>query len=163
KFPTPGVVTIDALAQPPYSVAATNQIKTLVYLVQSKPVLILLRGDHPLNEAKLGGTLGTPQFRPATAEEIFAALGAHPGSLGAVDVTQFPIYADECLRGRVGMTTGANQDGFHLRNISIEREIKVNTWADLRMVQAGESCPVCGRPLRIQRAIEVGHVFRLGT
>jgi prolyl-tRNA synthetase len=163
KFATPGVVTIDALSKPPYGVAPEHQIKTLVYMVESKLVLILLRGDHLLNEAKLAGALGTATFRPATAEEIFSALGAHPGSLGAVKVTQFPIHADEALRGRVAMTTGANEDGFHLRHVSVETDIEVNRWGDLRQVQAGEPCPQCSQPLRIRRAIEVGHVFKLGT
>jgi prolyl-tRNA synthetase len=144
-------------------VAAERQIKTLVYIVDSKPVLILLRGGDPLNEAKLAGTLGTPTFRPADPQEIFAALGAHPGSLGAVGINQFPVYADERLRGASGMTTGANEDGFHLRNVAIGRDIAVKQWADLRTVQVGEPCPTCGKPLKVQRAIEVGHVFKLGT
>src|SRR5690349_9911668 len=103
KFSTPGVVTIEALSKPPYSVAADDQIKTLVYLVQSKLVLVLLRGDHQLNEAKLAGTLGTAEFRAATEDEIFAGLGAHPGSLGAVRFEALPVYADENLRGVSGM------------------------------------------------------------
>ena len=163
KFATPGVVTIEALSKPPYNVAADRQIKTLVYMAESKIVLILLRGDDQLNEAKLISTLGTATLRPAEAEEIFAALGAHPGSLGAVGVTQFPVYADEHLRDAAEMTTGANADGFHLRNVAIGRDIQVAHWADLRLVQAGEACHKCGKPLKVQRAIEVGHVFKLGT
>jgi prolyl-tRNA synthetase len=163
KFPTPGVVTIEALSNPPHNVAASDQIKSLVYLVESKLALILLRGDHQLNEAKLAGTLGTTEFRAANEEEIFAGLGAHPGSLGAVHLAKIPVYADETLRGAIGMTTGANQDGFHFRNVSLERDVTVQRWADLRLVKAGESCPVCGQPLQIHRAIEVGHVFKLGT
>ena len=163
KFATPGVVTIEALSQPPYGVAPQHQIKTLVYLAESKITLVLMRGDDQLNEAKLAGPLGTAQFRAATAEEIFEALGAHPGSLGAVNVTKFPIYADEALRGAAGMTTGANEDGFHLRNVSIERDVKLTRWADLRTVTAGEPCPVCGAPLKMRRAIEMGHCFKLGT
>jgi prolyl-tRNA synthetase len=163
RFATPGVVTIEALASAPYEVAAHRQIKTLVYLAESKVVLVLMRGDHQLNETKLAAQLGTAAFRPATAEEIVEALGARPGSLGGVGVTKFPIYADETLRGAAGMTTGANEDGFHLRNVEIARDIRVNQWADLRLVAAGEPCPECGAPLRIQRAIEVGHVFKLGT
>ena len=183
KFATPGVVTIEALTKLPYSVPANCQIKTLVYLVESKPVLILLRGDDQLNEAKLAGTLGTPTFRPATAEEVFSALGAHPGSLGAVSATlernagvppansegrpearaTLQIFADERLRGANDMTTGANGDGFHLRHVEIERDIRVSHWEDLRVVQAGEPCKKCGKPLKIRRAIEVGHVFKLGT
>src|ERR1051326_7973912 len=163
KFPTPGVVTIEALAKPPYEVAAERQIKTLVYLGDSKIVLVLLRGSDQLNEAKLTGILGTPNFRAATGEEIFSALDAHPGSLGAVGIAGFTIYADETLRGATGMTTGANDDGFHFRNVTIERDVPVTRWADLRQVKAGEPCPRCGRPLKLRRAIEVGHVFKLGT
>jgi prolyl-tRNA synthetase len=163
KFATPGVLTIEALTKAPYGVPAEQQIKTLVYIVESKPVLILLRGDDQLNEAKLAGALGTATLRPAEAEEIFKALGAHPGSLGAVGVTGLAIHADERLRDAHGMTTGANEDGFHLRNVSVSRDISVKNWADLRLAQAGEPCPTCGKPLRVQRAIEVGHVFKLGT
>ncbi len=163
KFPTPGVLTIDALAKEPHKVPANRQIKTLVFIADSKPVLILLRGDDQLNEAKLAGILGTTAFRPAEAQEIFDALGAHPGSLGAVGVTKFPVHADQRLRGANGMTTGANEDGFHYNNVSLERDIPVQNWADLRTVGAGEPCAKCAKPLKIRRAIEVGHVFKLGT
>ncbi len=163
RFATPGVVTIEALSKPPYLVLADRQIKTLVYMVESKIVLILLRGDDQLNEAKLVATLGTATVRPAEGPEINAALGANPGSLGGVGVTKYPIYADERLRDAVDMTTGANDDGFHLRNVAIGRDIAVNHWADLRVVAAGEPCVKCGKPLKVQRAIEVGHVFKLGT
>jgi prolyl-tRNA synthetase len=166
KFATPGVVTIEALSKEPYKVPANRQIKTLVYLADSKPVIVLIRGDDQLNEAKLAGLLGTT-FRPATPEEIIDAMGAHPGSLGAVTAAvksrDISIYADERLRGANDMTTGANEDGFHLRNVSIERDIKVTQWFDLRTVTAGEPCAKCGKPLKIRRAIEVGHVFKLGT
>lgn len=163
KFSTPGVLTIEALAKPPYTVPASAQIKTLVYIADSKPALVILRGDDQVNEAKLAGSLATADFRPAEAEEIFSALGAHPGSLGAVGVENIPVHADERLRGRVGMTTGANSDGFHFRNISVARDIQVTHWADLRLVQAGEPCARCDSPLKVRRAIEVGHVFKLGT
>src|SRR5579859_4018890 len=144
KFPTPGVVTIDALARAPYNVAPDRQVKTLVYLADSKLVLLLLRGDDQLNEAKLASTLGSGNFRPATAEEIFATLGAHSGSLGAVGVSKFPVYADSVLRDATEMTTGANEDGFHLGHVAICRDIAVTNWADLRSVCAGEGCVKCG-------------------
>ncbi|MGA2174688.1 MAG: proline--tRNA ligase [Verrucomicrobiota bacterium] len=163
KFATPGVATIEDLTRPPFGVPAQRQIKTLVYLVENKPVLVLLRGDDQLNEAKLTGALGTGTFRPAEAEEIFAALRAHPGSLGAVNVKDLPIHADETLRGAVAMATGANEDGFHWRGVEIGRDIAVNKWSDLRLVRAGEPCAHCGQALKIRRAIEVGHVFKLGT
>src|SRR5882724_2918346 len=163
KFATPGVVTIEGLSKAPYNVPPHKQIKTLVYVAESKTVLILMRGDDQLNEAKLAGTLGTATFRPGESEEIVSALGAHPGSLGAVGVGGLGIYADERLRDARFMTTGANEDGFHLRNVAIGRDIQVGQWADLRMVKEGEACRKCDRPLKVQRAIEVGHVFKLGT
>ncbi len=167
RFPTPGVVTIEALASAPYNVAAHQQIKTLIYLVEGKLVIALLRGDDQLNEAKFAGRLGTATFRAATAEEILEAMGAHPGSLGAVTSTrtkpEIKVFADEVLRGARGMTTGANEDGFHLRHVDMERDIRVDEWVDLRTVRAGELCVSTGQPLKIRRAIEVGHVFKLGT
>jgi len=163
KFATPGVKTIEDLSKAPYGIAADRQIKTLVYIVADRAILVLIRGDHQLNEAKLVGLLGTADFRAAGLEEIFAALKAYPGSLGGVAVRELDIYADESLRGAAAMTTGANENGFHLRNVEIERDIAVKHWADLRLVQAGEACVNCGQPLKVRRAIEVGHVFKLGT
>jgi prolyl-tRNA synthetase len=174
------------LAKEPYKVPANRQIKTLVYIADSKPIIILIRGDDQLNETKFMARTGAVAARPATPEEIVPLLGAKPGSLGAVYV-QFEhyaegetrdtflyarrvnqpdgikIYADERLRGANEMTTGANEDGFHLRNVSVERDIKVTEWHDLRTVTAGEPCAKCGKSLKIRRAIEVGHVFKLGT
>jgi prolyl-tRNA synthetase len=165
KFATPGVLTIEALSKAPYRVPANRQIKTLVYVADSKPVIILVRGDDQLNERKFLAESGAIQIRPATAEEIVTLLGAKPGSLGAV--VKVPaaaeVFADERLRGANGMTTGANEDGFHLSNVSLERDIKVTQWFDLRTVAAGEPCQHCSKPLKIRRAIEVGHVYKLGT
>jgi prolyl-tRNA synthetase len=165
KFATPGVVTIEALAKAPYSVPANRQIKTLVYLADSQPVLILIRGDDQLNETKFMARTGAVAVRPATPEEIVPLLGAKPGSLGAVANVPpaVKVFADERLRGANDMTTGANEDGFHFRNVSMERDIKVTEWFDLRTVTAGEPCVKCGKAVKIRRAIEVGHVFKLGT
>ena len=170
KFPTPGVVTIEALSKAPYGVPANRQIKTLVFIADSKPLLVLIRGDDQLNENKLIAMTGAVQVRPADVknpEDLahFTSLGAMPGSLGAVVNVPagWEVLADERLRGANEMTTGANEDGFHLRNVSIERDIKVTRWFDLRTVAAGEPCAKCGKSLKIRRAIEVGHVFKLGT
>ncbi len=163
QFATPGVVTIEALAKPPHGVAAHQQIKTLVFMVESKPVLALVRGDDQLNEAKFAAAAGSTVFRPATPEECHALLGAHPGSLGAVGVSNVTVLADEALRGACGMVTGANVDGFHLRHVDAERDLTVTRWHDLRTVRAEELSRESGEPLRIRRAIEVGHVFKLGT
>lgn len=165
QFATPGVVTIEALSKAPYSVPANRQIKTLVYVADSQLVLILIRGDDQLNETKFLARTGALAARPATPEECAATLGAKPGSLGAVlnVPATVKILADERLRGANDMTTGANEDGFHLRSVSIDRDIKVTEWFDLRTVTAGEPCAKCAKPLKMQRAIEVGHVFKLGT
>jgi prolyl-tRNA synthetase len=170
KFATPGVVTIEALSKAPYSVPANRQIKTLVYIADSKPVIVLIRGDDQLNETKFMAKTGAVAARPADVKNPadmvhFTALGAMPGSLGAVKnvPSDWKIFADERLRGANDMTTGANEDGFHFKNASIERDIKVTQWFDLRMVTTGEPCAKCGKPLKIRRAIEVGHVFKLGT
>ena len=165
KFATPGVVTIEALSKEPYKVAANRQIKTLVYVADSKIILILIRGDDQLNETKLLARTGAVAVRAATPDECVATLGAKPGSLGAVVnvPANVKVYADERLQGANDMTTGANEDGFHFKNVSIDRDIKVTAWFDLRTVSAGEPCVKCGKPLKIRRAIEVGHVFKLGT
>jgi prolyl-tRNA synthetase len=165
-FATPGVRTIEDLAVR-YQAPADRQIKTLVYFLDGVLTLVLLRGDHALNEQKLIDATGANAVRPAQPDEIRAALGALPGSLGAVGVSGHPIIADEGLRdetgrGRSGMFTGANIDDTHLRGVDVERDISVGQWADLREVAAGDACVNCGHGLEVERGIEVGHIFKLG-
>ena len=162
EFATPDVKTIEDLAGAPYHVAAEAQIKTLVFIAEDKPVIALMRGDDEANEAKLAVAFGTAIFRPAEAEEINEALGAHPGSLGAVNVDSIPVYADNQLKEGAGMTTGANKDGFHIRNVNVARDLSQVQFLDLRTVREGELSAE-NQPLKIRRAIEVGHVFKLGT
>ena len=162
EFATPNVKTIEDLAGATYQVPAEAQIKTLVFIAEDKPVIALMRGDDEANEAKLAVAFGTAIFRPAEAEEIHAALGAHPGSLGAVGVDGIPVYADSQLKQAAGMTTGANKDGFHIRNVNVARDLSQVQFLDLRTVREGELSAE-GQPLKIRRAIEVGHVFKLGT
>ena len=152
-----------------------------------KPVLALLRGDHQLHEIKLADILGATDLRPAHPEEIRALLGAGAGSLGAVGAKrqarskadssgaieidrdeiradELEIIADRALEGRRNMTTGANKDDHHLRGVDIERDIEVDRWADLRTVTSGEACPRCDTgTLEVYKAMEVGHIFKLGT
>ncbi len=180
KFPTPGVRTIEDLVTFPGGATAEQQIKTLVFVatsetkkgMQDEIILALLRGDHPLNEAKLASAVGAiyrtektelQQIRPAQPDEILTAMGANAGSLGAVGVTKHKILADLALQNRANMTTGANEDDHHWRGVNIARDIKVTNWVDLRTVAEGEGCTKCEGALRIGKALEVGHIFKLGT
>lgn len=163
RFPTPGVRTIKQLAEAAPDAPPERQIKTLVYEIDGALTLVLVRGDHDLMEQKLIDHTGAATIAPAEPDRIVDALGASPGSLGAVDVGGMKILADLALRGRHGLVTGANENDFHVRNVSIERDISVDEWFDLRQVAAGEACVECGQPLRIDRAIEVGHIFKLGA
>ena len=161
KFPTPGVRTIAALEEIEGGAPADRQIKTMVMVLDDVVTLALVRGDHQLNLQKLQDTTGAIDIRPATPEEALEHLGANPGSLGAVGV-ELPVIADHALSGRTNMTTGANEDDWHWSGVSIERDIPVGSWADLREVSEGEACPQCGTAIEIVRCIEAGHIFKLG-
>ena len=160
KFGTPNIRTIEALSEaghPP-----EHQIKTLVYMVDGELSLILLRGDHQFQEQKFCDATSSVEITPAEEDAIKKALGASPGSLGAVGIDGIPIFADPALKGRSGMTTGANEDDSHLLGVNIERDIKVDQWVDMRSIVDGEGCPSCSEPLRVVRCIEAGHIFKLG-
>jgi len=118
-----------------------------------------VRGDHRLNEIKLRNTLGGPA-RPATEEEIGKLFGAPPGYIGPVG-SRVPVLADEALRGRRGMVAGANEEGRHLRGVEPGRDFDPD-WGDLRTVEPGDTCPG-GAAIRIEPAIEIGNIFKLGT
>jgi prolyl-tRNA synthetase len=166
EFPTPGIVTIAALEAA--GVPADKQFKTLVFMGDGKPFLVIVRGCDDVEEAKLG-SLGFQLWRAATPEEIEPVMGARPGSLGTVNGTiKDPgalagIFADHAIRLVGNGTTGANRDGVHLRNVNVTRDLMITKYGNFRRVRAGEPCPQCGAPLKIDRAIEVGHVFILGT
>ena len=162
RFPTPGVRSIAALEEFDGGAAAEHQIKTMVMFMDDEMTLALLRGDHQLNVQKLQDHSAAVNIRPAEATEVASALGASPGSLGAVGVKTLRVVADLALRGRKNMTTGANEDDWHFRGVSLEEDIDVDEWADLREVQAGEACLDCGEPLEVIRCIEAGHIFKLG-
>ena len=166
RFATPGLRTIKSLAEAHPDIApAERQIKTLVYYLSGEPVLVLLRGDHDLQDQKLLDATGAPEdsVRPGQPEEIRQLLGADPGSLGAVGVSELTILADPGLEGRFNMTTGANEDDWHYRGVDVARDIKVTKWVDLRAVTDGEICVEDGGTLELWKGIEVGHIFKLGT
>ncbi len=159
-FATPGQKTIDDLVKFTGQ-SAMHTIKTLVYIVESKPVVLLLRGDHTLSETKLALALGTGTFRAATPEEAFELHGAHLGSLGPVGLKGARILADLALQNRKNMITGANRDDQHLRSVTPGRDFAAE-FKDLRAVESEDLCVRCGKPLRLVKSIELGHVFKLG-
>jgi prolyl-tRNA synthetase len=176
EFPTPGVRTIEDLEKFPGGAKAGAQIKSLVYVAtienEPQPVLVLLRGDHQVHETKLADMLAATAVRTAHPEEIRELLGASAGSLGGVGAKarakeakfELLIVADLALKDRSNMTTGANKDDHHLRGVEIERDIRPDRWADLRSVVSGESCPRCDvGTLEVFKAMEIGHIFKLGT
>jgi prolyl-tRNA synthetase len=134
-------------------------IKSLLYATPGGFVLSLVRGDHAIHERKLAGAIG-PEFRAAHPEEIAQQLGAPAGSVGPVGA-RMPIVADETLR-EGAYVAGANREGVHLRGVVAGRDFPAR-FADLHTVTAGEGCGQCGRPLAVEKVIEVGNIFKLGT
>ena len=128
-------------------------------VVEGKVVLGLVRGDDRLDEGKMVEALGGA-FRPATEDEIREAFGADPGSIGPVGVS-VEVVADEALR-EGQFVAGANETGHHLRGVEAGRDFEPR-FANIREVREGDTCPNCGGALRLQTAIEVGHIFKLGT
>jgi prolyl-tRNA synthetase len=155
---TPGVTTIEDVANL-LGIAESATSKALPVVTGDRLVLALVRGDDKLSPEKLE-TLFEGAFRPATDEEIRAAFGAGGGSLGPVGV-EVEVIADEALR-EGQYVAGANEDGKHLRGVQAGRDYEP-TFADIRQAKDGDACPECGGTLRVQTAIEVGHIFKLGT
>jgi prolyl-tRNA synthetase len=157
---TPGARTIaEVSAQLGLSPAVT--IKSLLFVADDQPILVLVRGDHALHERKLSRALGR-EARPAQPDEVTARLGVPPGSVGPVGARQGTrIIADESLRqGRY--VVGANREGYHLTGVTPGADFACD-FADLQTVLAGEPCRECGKPLRIELVIEIGNIFKLGT
>jgi prolyl-tRNA synthetase len=157
---TPDATTIDGVTSM-LGVPAGALIKALPVVVEGRgPVLVLVRGDHRLNEIKLQNALGAPA-RPAEAQEVRDLFGTEPGYIGPVGA-QVDVLADEALRGLHGLITGANELDTHLRGVEPGRDFQPSQWADVRRVEAGDRDPT-GAEIRIEPAIEVGNIFKLGT
>jgi len=159
-FHTPGRKTIAQVAEFT-GLPETSQMKSLVLVADGKPVLVLLRGDHQLSEAKFGIVANDPEFRPAQPQEIQEWFGAEAGSLGPVGLKTMPILADRALAGRRNMIAGANRDDYHLRHVTLGEDFRAEV-LDLRQVAAGDLCLQCGAALDVRKTVEVGHIFKLG-
>ena len=156
---TPGATTIEQVSQM-LGVPAGALIKALPMVAEGRgPVLVVLRGDHRLNEIKLQNALGAPA-RAAEEKEVREAFGAVPGFIGPVGA-RVEVVADEALRGLRGLVAGGNEPDMHLRGVEPGRDFEP-TWADVRSVEAGDTDPA-GATIRIEPAIEVGNIFKLGT
>jgi prolyl-tRNA synthetase len=187
---TPGMKTIDEVAKF-LGVSPTQKIKTLALMQieldkkdpakqKTRPVVVLLRGDHSLNEAKLTTALDGKEFRPMHEEEIRVVFGSPAGFLGPVKLPSAAsgalgsetqkvlleglplVLADTALKGRKNLITGANKEDYHLKNVTPLRDFHPTEWVDLRNVSRGEGCPNCGEALVVGRAMEIGHIFKLG-
>ena len=156
---TPGATTIEAVCGQ-LGVPAGALIKAFPVIVEGRgPLLAVIRGDHRLNEIKLQHTLRAPS-RPAEAEEVRELFGAEPGFIGPVG-SPVPVLADEALRGLAGLVAGANRPDFHLTGVEPGRDFQPE-WGDVRRVEPGDR-DEHGSPIRIEPAIEVGNIFKLGT
>ena len=161
EFHTPGRKTIAEVAEFTH-LPETSQMKSLVMVADGKPVLALLRGDHQLSETKFAAAAGGAlEVRTAHPGEINDWFGADPGSLGPIGITNMPIIADPALETRRNMIAGANKNDYHLRNVTPGRDFKPK-FVDIRQVNAGDLCTSCGGPLKLNKTIEVGHIFKLG-
>jgi len=177
---TPGMKTIEDVAKF-LGVSPKNKMKTLALMledadaktgkVKTRAVALLMRGDHQMNETKLSSVLKGKATRPMLEEEIRQLFNSPAGFLGPVgvawakdmnDVNRPVLLVDKALEGRTNLIGGANKEDYHLKNITPGRDFQPTAYADLRSVTAGESCLSCGAPLRIDTAVEIGHIFKLG-
>ncbi|MFI5070520.1 MAG: proline--tRNA ligase [Terriglobales bacterium] len=177
---TPGQKTIEDVARF-LGVSPKNKIKTLAFMATKKdsktgkatlrPVVLLMRGDHQMNEAKMSTALAGRETRPMEAAEIEKLFHSPAGFLGPIGIqwakdlksSDGPIlFVDDALKGRTNLISGANKEDYHVKNVTPGVNFEPTAYADLRSVTAGEACPNCGSPLRIDTAVEVGHIFKLG-
>src|SRR6202140_3888553 len=182
---TPGQKTIEDVARF-LGVSPKNKIKTLGMMItdedaktgkaRARAVVLLMRGDHQMNEAKLSTAVGGKETRPMQEEEIrdlFHSPAGYLGPLGidwakevhskdASDSAKPILLVDKALEGRTNLIGGANKENYHVKNLTPGKTFHPTAYVDLRSVTAGENCPDCGAPLRIDTAVEIGHIFKLG-
>jgi prolyl-tRNA synthetase len=181
---TPGQKTIEDVARF-LGVSPKNKIKTLAMMIteedadagakagktRQRAVVLLMRGDHQMNEAKLSTAVGGKETRPMQEEEILALFHSPAGYLGPLgidwakdmkDAGKPILVVDKALEGRTNLIGGANKEDYHVKHLTPGGNFHPTAYVDLRAVTAGEDCPNCGAPLRIDTAVEIGHIFKLG-
>jgi prolyl-tRNA synthetase len=181
---TPGQKTIEDVARF-LGVSPKNKIKTLAMMIteedatgtktpvksRARAVVLLMRGDHQMNETKLSSAIGGKETRPMQEDEILALFKSPAGYLGPLGIdwakdvkdSEKPILlVDKALEGRTNLIGGANKEDYHVKHLTPGKNFHPTAYVDLRSVAAGEDCPNCGSPLRIDTAVEIGHIFKLG-
>jgi len=163
KIPTPGAHTIEQVSA--FLKCKPNKlIKTLIYVADGQPIAVLVRGDHDANEGKIRRARKAAKLELATPEVIDRVTGAPVGFAGPVGMKEkIPILADRDIQHMVNAVTGANEAQAHLVGVNVTRDFTPDMYADLRNAVDGDSCPRCSKKLSLRHAIEVGHVFKLGT
>ncbi len=161
KIETPGKRKVQAVTEF-LSISPKNLIKTMVYLVDSKPLAVLLRGDHEVQPVKLKNLLNGVEAELADDKQVFDATGVPSGYLGPMGL-KIPVVADREITAMHNFAIGANEKKYHYINANLGRDFEVATIGDLRMVTEEDRCPHCGSNLELTKGIEVGHIFKLGT
>ncbi len=163
KVVTPGMKTVEEVTGF-MNVSPESLVKTLVYLADGEPVVALVRGDHDLNEIKLKNLVGADEVALADQATVERVTGAPSGFAGPVGLKGVRIFADHAVSAMKDFVTGANEGDMHLTGVNLERDFRVNAFADIRSIKAGDSCPRCKNgEIEIHKGIEVGHIFMLGT
>ncbi len=158
---TPDIKTVEEVTAF-LSISPDQLIKTLIFVADGEVVAALVRGDHEINEAKLKTFLGAQSVELADAGLVSETTGAPMGFAGPVGL-KAKIVADHAIKGMKNCVAGGNKADLHLKNVNLERDFKVNTFGDLRIITAKDTCPRCGGQIRFGKGIEVGHIFKLGT
>ena len=161
EIETPNVRTIEEVSSF-LNIQPRDIVKTLIFSADGKPYAVLIRGDQEVNEIKVKNYVGAAELELASDDMIKEVTGAPRGFVGPVNI-RVPILIDYSVIDMVNFVTGANRENYHLKNVNVGRDFKVEAFTDLRIVNAGDPCPRCGESIKIARGIEVGHVFKLGT
>ena len=160
KVHTPGIRTVEEVSRF-LGVTPEHLVKSLLFVVDGKMIAILIRGDYEVNEAKIMRKFGA-SIRLATPEEVKDRFGVSVGFLGPLGLDVDEIYADHSVKTLKYAIVGANEDDYHLVGVDILNEVNIKEFDDFRIVKEGDLCPKCGNPLKVRKALEIGHIFKLG-
>ncbi|MDT2010655.1 proline--tRNA ligase [Carnobacterium divergens] len=163
KVATPNAGSVEEVATL-LEVETSRVIKSLLFIADEKPILVVIRGDHEVNDVKLKNFLGADFLDLATDEEAIKWIGADFGSVGPININEeIRVIADRYVQDLANAVCGANETGFHFVNVNPERDLKIESYEDLRFVMEGELSPDGQGVIQFTKGIEIGHIFKLGT